>query len=249
MAIVWELDLPPGEKLVLLALADQANDQGIQCWPSISTIAHRSGQGERTVHRVIASLEKKRHLTRNLRTGLSTQYHVHPCQNGTPAKMAPLPNTTLTPAKMAPHPCQNGTLTINEPLETPIDAKASKREREKSQFVLPSWIPPEPWHQFEAMRRRIHKPMTDYAKQLAVAKLEKLKDDGWPPGDVLNNSTLNSYQGLFPPKDAQNGHARQSNPQPKYKPSAALALYQSSFEGDEPDSGNDWPALPASIGH
>jgi len=50
-------------------------------------------------------------------------------------------------------------------------------------------------------------------------------------------------------RENRNGHARQSGSQPKYKPSAALALYQSSFEGDEPDSGHDWPALPASIGH
>jgi hypothetical protein len=248
MSIVWELDLPPGEKLVLLALADQANDQGLQCWPSIPTIAHRSGQGERTVHRVIASLEKKRHLTRNLRTGLSTQYHVHPCQNGTPAKMAPLPNATLTPAKMAPHPCQNGTLTINEPLETSIDAKASKRAREhKPQIIIPDWIPKAAWDGWTEMRKLKHSAPSPRALELAIGVLEKLRAKGHDPGEVLDQSTLNGWKGLFPIKDTQNGHARQSNLQ--YKPSAALALYKSSFEGDEADSGHDWPALPASIGH
>lgn len=29
MSLVWDLDLPPGDKLVLLALADQANDEEV----------------------------------------------------------------------------------------------------------------------------------------------------------------------------------------------------------------------------
>jgi hypothetical protein len=104
MSAVWELDLPPGEKLVLLALADQANDEGRQCWPAVSTIARKSGQGERTVRRALSDLESKGHLTRQHRDGSSTQYHVHPCQIGTPANPAPLPKTTKTPAKLAPKP-------------------------------------------------------------------------------------------------------------------------------------------------
>lgn len=107
MSIVWELDLPPGEKLVMLALADQANDEGVQCWPAVSTIAQRSGQGERTVRRALSDLETKGHLTRHHREGDSTQYHIHPGQSGTPAKSAPLPKTTKTPAKLAPKTPRN----------------------------------------------------------------------------------------------------------------------------------------------
>ena len=78
MSVVWELDLPPGEKLVLLALADQANDEGTHCWPSVATIAKRSGQNERTVRRALRNLETKGHLTCNERRGTSTNYVVHP---------------------------------------------------------------------------------------------------------------------------------------------------------------------------
>ncbi|MBK6707558.1 MAG: helix-turn-helix domain-containing protein [Sphingomonadales bacterium] len=38
MTVVWELDLPDSEKLALLALADNANDEGY-CWPSMATLA------------------------------------------------------------------------------------------------------------------------------------------------------------------------------------------------------------------
>jgi len=121
MSLVWDLHLPPGEKLVLLALADQANDEGVQCWPSLARIAHRSGQGERTVRRALRSLENKGHLTSQPRHGTSSQYHIHPGQNGPPAKMAPRPNKTITPAKMAPHPGHGGPLSINESSEPSSD--------------------------------------------------------------------------------------------------------------------------------
>jgi hypothetical protein len=72
-------------------------------------------------------------------------------------------------------------------------------------FVLPADIPADPWGAFERMRVKIKKPMTDDARHLAVGRLRKLRDeDGWPPGDVLNHCTLNSYQGIYPPAKARN---------------------------------------------
>jgi hypothetical protein len=37
MTLVWELELPDSEKLVLLALADCANDEG-HCWPGMNAL-------------------------------------------------------------------------------------------------------------------------------------------------------------------------------------------------------------------
>jgi hypothetical protein len=90
------------------------------------------------------------------------------------------------------------------------------RPRKGSAFALPSDIPEAEWEGFEEMRRRIGKPMTDRARNLAVNELRKLADAGWPPGDVLNHSVMNSYQGLFPPKDRQNGQ-RPANDRPAYR--------------------------------
>ena len=84
-----------------------------------------------------------------------------------------------------------------------------EREKEKSKkekrpvaktatFVLPDWIPAENWKQYLEMRRRIKKPMTDYAMKLAVRELEKLHNQGQDVGAVINQSVLHSWQGLFP---------------------------------------------------
>ena len=54
MSQVWELDLPATEKLIALALADHANDQGI-CAPSFSRIAWKCGISRETVKRALRS--------------------------------------------------------------------------------------------------------------------------------------------------------------------------------------------------
>lgn len=55
MKWAWQQDLLPTPKLVLMALADAANDQGI-CWPSISTVATKCRVSDRTVRRVVQTL-------------------------------------------------------------------------------------------------------------------------------------------------------------------------------------------------
>jgi len=253
MSVVWDLDLPSGEKLVLLSLADQANDEGRQCWPSVETIMRRSGQGERTVRRAIAVLEEKGHLTRHHRTGTSTQYHVHPCQIGTPVKAAPLPNTTETPAKLAPKP----PVTTITPTKT---TSSTEKRASKSRFHLPADIPADEWRDFEEMRRTIRKPMTDSVRAKAIARLRKLEADGWPPGEVLSHSTLNNYQGLFPPKDTNDGNRaqRRVDGQPDLRgsrpdPSLSLLRTARAAEAEEAagpaggweDYRGTWPALPS----
>jgi len=51
----WEQNLPPGSKLILMALADNADDQGY-CWPKIKTTAAKCGVSERTAQRTIKDL-------------------------------------------------------------------------------------------------------------------------------------------------------------------------------------------------
>jgi hypothetical protein len=84
--------------------------------------------------------------------------------------------------------------------------REGKRSKPKSKttaqapapFVLPDWVPSEPWSDFLAMRRAQHRPPTLHAKELLVAELDKLRADGDDPGAVLERSTMNSWQGLFP---------------------------------------------------
>jgi len=90
-----------------------------------------------------------------------------------------------------------------EAAPTRSDAAAApgiaRRARGKAQarFALPGWVPAEPWEAFVEMRRETGHKLTDRAKRLAVAELERLRDAGEDPGAVLDQSTLRAWRGLF----------------------------------------------------
>lgn len=74
--------------------------------------------------------------------------------------------------------------------------------KNKQELMLPSWIPIAQWDGYLEMRKRMKKPMTGRALELAVASLEKLMRSGEDPGQVLDQSTMNSWIGLYPVKRA-----------------------------------------------
>jgi len=66
---------------------------------------------------------------------------------------------------------------------------------------LPPFIKGDLWNDYLEMRKKIKKPATEKAKELAIKKLEILKQQGEEPNEVLQQSILNSWQGLFAVKD------------------------------------------------
>lgn len=57
MNAVWRIEIsPPLKKLVLMALADFANDEDGYCWPGITTIAKKCGCSDRSVQMHISEL-------------------------------------------------------------------------------------------------------------------------------------------------------------------------------------------------
>lgn len=113
MTEVWALDLPDSQKIVLLALADSANDEGF-CWPSMASLARKCSKGERTVQGVIKQLVEAGHLTRKEVLGKGCQYIVHPRRDCAPQQPHPRkdcarPPQSLrdTPAAAADKPSKN----------------------------------------------------------------------------------------------------------------------------------------------
>lgn len=58
MGVVWDANLRSTEKLVLLAYADHAQHDGTRVYPSIESIAQKTGFSERTVQNATRSLEE-----------------------------------------------------------------------------------------------------------------------------------------------------------------------------------------------
>lgn len=72
----WQVaNLSPSTKLVLLALADFANDKADTCWPSLDTLSAMTGRDRRTVMRSLDELEQHGAITRDRTSGRkSTRY-------------------------------------------------------------------------------------------------------------------------------------------------------------------------------
>ena len=83
MTAVWALQLEPTSKLVLLSLADQANDDG-ECYPSTAAISERACIEWRQVFRILSALEQAGHISRFQRKGRSTLYRITPVTHDTP---------------------------------------------------------------------------------------------------------------------------------------------------------------------
>jgi hypothetical protein len=141
-SMVWDADIEHNQKFVLIALADQANDFGKECWPSIMRLADKCNLSERAVQTNLKRLEEAGIISRNMRTGRSTYFTIYldklvelqkPPRDGfrnispknsakvihTPAESAPRQNDTpqnLHPAESAPLPANP------DSVETPAES-------------------------------------------------------------------------------------------------------------------------------
>jgi hypothetical protein len=198
----WPLPLPAAEKLVLISLADQANDEGI-CWPSIESLMRRTGLSERAVRNNLRNLEADRLLRTSARKGSSNWYTLTPdAFEATPAPGAPLLQMPPTPAPGAPHPgttCPPGGQQV--PPEPSVNPQGTirnpKRVPDGASFVPPDWVPLDAWAGWLEVRRKKRSPSTDKALSLAVRDLEKLRTGGEDPRAVLEQSTGRGWTGLF----------------------------------------------------
>jgi hypothetical protein len=119
LSVCWKIELQPSPKLVLISLADQANDDGV-CWPSVRTIGRRTGLSPRRISYWIGWLEKKKLLRRKIRAGHSSLLELTPAAGSTMSPATPLPSAAPTPvASDTPTPVasdtQNHHLNLQEP--------------------------------------------------------------------------------------------------------------------------------------
>lgn len=110
MSAAWDMDLPMGQKMLLLALCDHANDDGV-CYPSQEKLAQKCSMGERTVISHIQWLERhgivSRERRQNTQRRKSDLYQIT-LSNYTPEPANPAPANPApansAPAKFSPEP-------------------------------------------------------------------------------------------------------------------------------------------------
>lgn len=112
MTAVWKLDLPPSDKMVLLALADAANDDGVT-WMAVKSktagkldLLKKCSLSLRAVQGALKRLCEGGYLTRLDRTGKGVIWTVTPAADAPRQDMRPAANASGTAAD-APKPSSN----------------------------------------------------------------------------------------------------------------------------------------------
>lgn len=129
----WEVQgIDPTAKLVLMCVADMANEDDRTAWPAVRTIARKCGVSRRTVQYHLRRLEKMGHISlRRERTGDSTLYRIHPQLDAgervrTQADEGGANMTPLQP--IAPGGATHCTQTLTEPLQSPLSEKTASSQ-------------------------------------------------------------------------------------------------------------------------
>jgi len=218
MAAVWPLPLSTTDKVVLLALADAANDEGVTWIPLRSQkgkldILTKTSLGERAIQGAIKRLTEAGHLSRVERPGKGCIYTVYP----TPAADAPRTGCapqekTETPAPAAGKP----SVTIKPPSAKASGGKRASKSKEIVEADLPDWVPVADWEAFMEVRREMERgpkkiPFTAEARKRLIETLTEAHNLGHDVGLMLRKSIVNGYRGVFipdgpPPKPAANSN-------------------------------------------
>jgi hypothetical protein len=122
MAAVWELDLPRTRKLVLLAVADHASDDGF-AYPSVARLAWKCGYSERSIQRELRELEKAELLfvvREGGGRGKATTYCVQPEKGD---KLAPFQPKSSRPKTVT---SEDETVTSEDETVTPTTGNGDK---------------------------------------------------------------------------------------------------------------------------
>lgn len=229
MTAVWAAQIGSHtEKLVLLALADNANDEG-ECYPSLTLIAQKCEAHRSTIKRALNSLECAGHISRERRQHQSTLYRVHPAQveprrTESLGAQSPRGRRIEHPPVGAERAQGRRTvrpITVIEPSIEPSVNRQGTRARPKSESPSSEEPPPsnlnvEAWHRWEQYRKQIRKPIHPASKPSAQ---RKLADFGADQAAVVEQSIANGWQGLFELKARGNGLLQPLPPQRTWRPS------------------------------
>lgn len=190
------------QKLLLVALADNANDHGF-CWPSISALAKKCSLSKRGVELNISNLVKLGLIRVQARQGRSNYYWVLDpiggLDSGTPERDAP-PNGMHPPPNRV-RPNHQRTVKVKNKEAFPIPPSLQTPAFERA------------WADWQEDRHAKRKPLTARAAELQFEKLEV-----WGPAkavQAIHNSIANGWQGLFEPKEEKtyaNKNSERPNP-------------------------------------
>lgn len=209
MTLVWE-HAPYSENklIVLLALADWSNDEGCS-WPCMQRLADKARIDVRSARRIVRVLEaaglletekgggrsKQNRYTLNLLKLTRTQ---RPSLENPDIRNTDIggPETRTLEADTRTLGAQTRTRVSSDPLVEPSEEPSLDPPYSGDEFKSAL-------NSFKRHRKQIKKPLSPEAEHLLLLKLSR-----WPEltaTRALEDAVINQWQGVFEPKDNNNG--------------------------------------------
>ena len=190
---VWKTNLNQTEKIIMLALADYANESG-ECFPSIQALEKKCSVSDRTIQRTIVKLIQKnllKILKRNARSSIyflsmdnivlhkiddeiilcdkQEDAHISTPTQCHPDTVSPRHSVTPTPTICRIDPDTVSPIITNE---SSIESSVFKKTKEKKEIVeiqRPDNVDDQIWQDFLKVRKSKRAPLT----QTALKGIEK----------------------------------------------------------------------------
>lgn len=206
--LVKKSDLPANAKYLALYLGTFMNAEHDVAWPSQIRISNETGLARSTVIKWLDYLENHQWLIKH------SKARFVPTLGGTQAQNEYLINIpekvvreSVTLLKGSPSAdkrmSDERTKDVRQP-DTNNNGN-NKDNNNKETHTLPAWLSDELWQSFVDHRKQLKAPMTDRAKTLLIAKLGRIKADGYKIELVINQSIENGWKGVFSVKEQNNG--------------------------------------------
>ena len=196
-------DLKATQKIVLITILSYHNKERGYSYPSHSDLMRDCCiKDKNTLIKAIKDLEALGYLRKETIKGVGNRYYIEEVgENKTTEKISSVKNPTGGVLKTQLEVCEKPN-TINTKTNTKINTN-NKKEKEKTNIdkIINAYTENnslvEAIKDFIKMRKTIKKPITDRGLKMILNKLDQYGNDDLEKIEILENSIMNCWQGVF----------------------------------------------------
>ena len=196
-------DLKATQKIVLITILSYHNKERGYSYPSHSDLMRDCCiKDKNTLIKAIKDLEALGYLRKETIKGVGNRYYIEEVgENKTTEKISSVKNPTGGVWKTQLEVCEKPN-TINTKTNTKINTN-NKKEKEKTNIdkIIDSYTENnslvEAIKDFIKMRKTIKKPITDRGLKMILNKLDQYGNNDLEKIEILENSIVNCWQGVF----------------------------------------------------
>ena len=193
--LIRDKSLKANTKILLLVLMTYENDEMGYSYPSQTRLKEETGLSKVTLLKCLKELEEKKYITIEKSNGENNKYYIN---------SSPKTNTKIsTGTKNSITKNSTDTNTKNSTLQVLDISTNNKKEKSKTNLdkIIEAYtqndLLVEAIKDFIKMRKTIKKPITDRGLKGILNKLDKYGSNDLEKIEILENSIMNCWQGVF----------------------------------------------------